>query len=463
MNKVLICQVLFFLLLVSCSREPIQTNPLIADQNCTKELMDPLTGDEVRVLAQHFSSNRVSEEDAMETAMDIIQLLDSNPITRVGGKRHLDNVSILTNKSFHIKDATKSGYSEVDKEDTLAYAVSFGDGLGYAILSADRRTDAILAVCSEGNPDTESVVQDTTSGAYFFYANLENFIEKQIEEAKDREDLYLADALAKIEADTLNVIASDDSLAGTKCIYYFTTSQYGAWSISGNLKPLVNLSWSQGVISPQGNVYNALCPVIDGKHAPVGCEAVAAAQVMAYWEYPSWYNWMAMKERPSAFYVSVAGQNDISRLLRDIGLGSGMKYKLSGSGTVDSKIVNYFRNVGYKSPGRIGGYNDTVIAESLNRGVPVMVGGYQSFFGTGGHEWIIDGYNTLQRTVTVTVRWRVLWWHNEYTYSYNEYCPQFHCNFGWGGRDNGYYNSKAFNTSNGSYNWWVNCIYDIVP
>lgn len=56
--------------------------------------------------------------------------------------------------------------------------------------------------------------------------------------------------------------------------------------------------------------------------------------------------------------------------------------------------------------------------------------------GSGGHAWIIDGYGYYQ------------------VHHYEEPTIQktlFHCDWGWGGEDNGYYLSDLFNTRYGDF------------
>ena len=52
------------------------------------------------------------------------------------------------------------------------------------------------------------------------------------------------------------------------------------------ISPLIETQWSQGVKDSEGNAYNLLSPVIDGRHCPSGCVAVAMAQVMNYHQWP---------------------------------------------------------------------------------------------------------------------------------------------------------------------------------
>ncbi len=52
------------------------------------------------------------------------------------------------------------------------------------------------------------------------------------------------------------------------------------------IAPLIGTQWSQGAKDEEGNAYNLLSPVIDGRHCPAGCVAVAMAQVMNYHQWP---------------------------------------------------------------------------------------------------------------------------------------------------------------------------------
>ena len=62
----------------------------------------------------------------------------------------------------------------------------------------------------------------------------------------------------------------------------------------------------------------------------------------------------------------------------------------------------------------------------------------------------------------------------EVVHSYYQYEQLVHCNYGWSGSDNGYYNTAAFDTNTGpitrsvegeSYNYQFNleCLYNINP
>ena len=63
---------------------------------------------------------------------------------------------------------------------------------------------------------------------------------------------------------------------------------------------------------------------------------------------------------------------------------------------------------------------------------------------SGGHAWVLDGIKSLRRKVT-----QINIFTNEVVDVSFQKKELVHCNFGWGGIDNGYYLSKAFNTVKG--------------
>ena len=216
------------------------------------------------------------------------------------------------------------------------------------------------------------------------------------------------------------------------------------------ISPLVPTSWNQ---SPN---YNDLCPYDASAcsgcnfHSPTGCVATAMAQIMYYWKWPGHgtgsnsyyssygllsadfgstnYNWGAMSPSAAGPYVDT--------LMYDAGVSVNMGYGSSESGAyvvggAPSSQAAFLNNFCYSAA--IGSIDrsssDAVflatIEGELDAGRPVI---YTGFGPVGGHAWVVDGYDASDN---------------------------FHCNFGWGGLDNGYYymdNIVPGPISNGSFN-----------
>ncbi len=196
------------------------------------------------------------------------------------------------------------------------------------------------------------------------------------------------------------------------------------------VKPLIATLWGQEA------PYNNACP----SQTLVGCVAVVLGQIMKYWEYPSkgngshsyyhstygslhadfgntTYDWDNM---PNVLTMgsSAAAKQAVSTLLYQCGVGVEMNYgpdiSLTGSSVVINALTSYFRypsnmSLVYKN---LDGYSDNswkaLLKDQLNHARPLYYAGQDRY----GHAFICDGYDNRD---------------------------YFHFNWGWYGRNNGYF------------------------
>ncbi len=188
----------------------------------------------------------------------------------------------------------------------------------------------------------------------------------------------------------------------------------------------------------QGSGWNALCPDDpDGpsNHALVGCVAVSMSQIMHYWSYPeqgsgshgynSWQYGYLSADFGDTFYDFENMPNNYGTLasqtlLYHAGVAVNMDYGADGSGawvvggnpSAYYAMKNYFlfdNSMDYIYPYQYStSQYRNILQDELDNNRPLIYRGYSS---DGGHAWNIDGYD-------------------------DEY---FHCNWGWGGYDNGYF------------------------
>lgn len=215
-------------------------------------------------------------------------------------------------------------------------------------------------------------------------------------------------------------------------------------------KVLTTADWSQGEVSNTGNVFNKLCPTMDGKHCYTGCVATATTILMHYHVnnntpgarttpvegavLPS-YEWEKGGKTINGFSLeghsydfknmpySSSGcksaskeiQDQIAQLHYDVGVALQMDYGTSGSSASTSNVIialgTYF---GYNKDNRLylrDGYSEEdwfdMVKNSIDNGCPVVYDGYE--IGGGGHCFIIDGYKNDNGAL------------------------QYHINLGWGG------------------------------
>ncbi len=199
--------------------------------------------------------------------------------------------------------------------------------------------------------------------------------------------------------------------------------------------PLLTTVWDQGCY------YDELCPADAAGpcgHAVTGCVATAMAQIMKYHNFPpqgvgehsytdpiygeqtvnfenTTYDWFSMPDS------AINNNTPIATLMYNSGVAVDMTYSSTGSGAYDYNIpgafLNYFNynpdiSLIYKS-----NYPDVedfknLLRADLDAHLPICYGGTNPT-GSGGHEFVCDGYTMSDGT--------------------------FHFNWGWSGFANGYY------------------------
>lgn len=415
-----------------------------------------LTENEVLALSYYYSGTHVSQEEATLTAQSIMDLLDSSKPTKSSVGRSISSVKPITKK-----EVVKTKAGDAEEIDTVAYVFNFSDDEGYTILSADRRTNSLLALVPEGNIDFEGDFNEDIlkTGLMVFYGNLEAAYNQQIKEAQDLQDSLISSALAKLNAN--NSIGTkaqllpvrpieDDPIGGGSSNQ--VTIEYGTPFYESYIPAMIPVRWGQD------NPYNLNTPVVNGLHCATGCGATAVAQLMAYWRYPSSYNWSVMM--PSSGNESLSTFQEISRLMYNVGVGINTRYQsASKSSSYFYDIPAYLSSIGYNA-GNYAAYNENSVRASLQNHRPVLIAAsaikheiyhkflifwekYDYTYYDEGHAWILDGIIRVKTPIyVVTNGIRKLDGYKTSTL--------VHCNFGWPELTvDGYYNWGVFNTNNG--------------
>lgn len=212
-------------------------------------------------------------------------------------------------------------------------------------------------------------------------------------------------------------------------------------SLPDSVGPLLTTTWNQG------QFYNALCPEdVDGPdgHTQTGCVAIAMAQIINYWSYPSHgrgthsYNSndnILTVNFEESFYdfdnmpVSLTAESTgeqieaVARLIYDCGVAANMLYSSNESSAItgDARggFINFFKYSPNLSYAQKFYYTEDewneLFKEDLATGNPIYVN-------NSNHSFICDGYNVD---------------------------GFFHFNFGWGGLSDGWYLMSAVNDDEG--------------
>lgn len=180
---------------------------------------------------------------------------------------------------------------------------------------------------------------------------------------------------------------------------------------------------------------------------PAGCTTIATAQLLTYFKDKSpsrfgindedaWNYIERVTELPNPSDSLTVAKDYTSTFVKSVADGIGVEYNFLGSGGTFATPVaanSYLRSLGYNSYKYLGyttGDENRVI-RSINKNRPVLMSalcvslrGLSKFL--SGHTWVVDGY------ISSSV-------HSHYF---------VHCSYGWGGRSDGWYYYKIFNSEN---------------
>lgn len=202
-----------------------------------------------------------------------------------------------------------------------------------------------------------------------------------------------------------------------------------------DVQPLLGeISWDQG------EPYNLDCPEMEGGRAVTGCLATAMAMVMKYHGYPvkgngsysyvtqsgitcsfdygnTTFDWDNMLPQYENVQYTEEQAKAVAELMYACGVSINMEYSPAESGAafilIGDALINHFnynRNLGFVLRDYFTSEEwMNMLKRELNEKRPVLYGGTSL---TGGHEFVIDGYDKDNLV---------------------------HVNWGWGGIANGYF------------------------
>lgn len=384
---------------------------------CTQVTMSDLSVQaEADVAAMKELPKYRTYEEALAVAQDAMEMLGENSTTRSGRPRciNTDDVQYIVNTS-----TTRSS----SEPDTLMYVFNYEDNAGFAVVSANRATEELIAVTEQGN---YAAAEETDNEGFNMYMNMaENYI-----------------ATASLES--LTSLNDPGTLADFQVVTIKT--------VLTNYGPFVTVKWGQGY------PYNLYCFDTDENQALAGCVATAIAQVLSYYKHPASiqiiyelpaYNqaldWADIcAHRVSSTCLSCTSHSaQIGRLFRQIGFYVSMDYGTTVS-TAWTEDARYAFNVFGYTCGSYQPYSTSIAINSLSQNQIVLMRGYDADRNTG-HAWVLDGYQyvRIDKTEYTKPEGSDLWIKGQ---THSSYAAYNHLNWGWDGDCNGYYLTTVYDT-----------------
>ena len=397
------------------------------------------------VQANDFMERELSNKVSLNQAL----VYAENSINGIGTSTRSTSRKVKSSEIFVAKPSTRSAESE----EVSFYLINYEDNEGFAMVSTDSRTTPVYAYSDEGNLTTmdleiNPLYKIFMDGAVPYYEyEIANYSTYGI---GDRLPIELPDTLDDPRPTYVD---------GIFC--YINTD-----TVSVSENAYITTLWHQKepynfCLRNDGNNYN--------NNYHMGCVPVAAAQIMAYHEWPASYggytfNYTTMKsEEVSTTDTPAAIQ--ASRLMERFGVAANINYNANEENTGVSPERTRTTLVGF-------GYNCSSVEDfasykvrySINNELPVLMFGYD---GQGdnplGHAWVIDAYQYSYKMIK--------YYHSEFPYSLyksdiSEIATYFRCNPGWKDEivPRPYLLSTNFDFGFGAvYNYNRKIIYDIEP
>ena len=227
------------------------------------------------------------------------------------------------------------------------------------------------------------------------------------------------------------------------------------WELSGYKGTQVACNWGQG------EPYHLMMPMISAnKHAYAGCGAVAVAQILYHYGYPSSIDgyaldWNKISKHRSIYSCDTTVYPAIARLFERLNSQNYLQATVRGSSgtfTNTNRITPTFQSLGYSCVAEADYSAVSLLKAIMTDGRPVMVfgmshrtpkyilGKVSGYDYSDGHYWVCDRVMTYKQKIE-TYNWSILL-RTDYEYLY-----YVHCNWGWDGSHNGYFLPNEFDAA----------------
>lgn len=454
--------------------------------------------DETQVSIEEAKQQALNVANQMLEAEELKPVLFASTSHKISTPISIEDVWLL-----NLDNNTQSGVSMFRKREedhTDFYIIHYSDNRGYALVSGDKRVPGVLVYNSSGRLDSIS----NPGQAIMFHA-IENYVKQQKELYEEEKDSLKKLTIARIIRKNASILPHETGTGFRKHPSYkdltdcFGRGQKGVIKeivkdekfSTLTKKPLIKTLWDQ--LGEYNRFINVPCDNRYGYNpylkAPVGCVAVAIAQIMSYHKKPHIFkgremHWEDMvRIDPTDMFSSIdnfsvsrntTAVTDIQYLLAKLGDPDMLNMNYScedGSGSNISKAIKTLQSLGYQADGNIDFNKDIVISNILNN-KPIYISGcafrHNIRYGflnlnkrtiyNECHAWILDGYNKIERSYTRYLKSDCISEPMRWGTIVTEKTEYVHCNFGWGGRNNkgndsrdatGWYKIGLFNTNLG--------------
>lgn len=473
------------ILLLSCNKQ-LETKPT-SDVPSTPDDALVLTAEEIKRLPLFETTYTLTPEEILAHALRVVEDM---PIEEAGTKSASVGRQAILSDSLTVGTCseTRAGGSSIEAK---IYVVNFDGEAGYALIAGDKRIHStILAYAGTGNLSLDT----DNPGMQIYLENLKGYVADEISqvEALRGDSIYLSlqrrygfgnAPLAAETSKNYNPGPDYDNrpgMPGTSPDNPWGTPAGSHWQVVYNghewywapvdqilspnsfyeygrlpiTYPMLRSQWYQ--FWP----YNSVVAQRNSSYVS-GCIATAMAQIMYYHRKPATYLWSQFafttqsgmshgNNSVNAPHIwenkSAAAINNIGKLMDDLGKAAKLTYQTNLTVGYSTNVPAAFRQFGYRS-GELLDFNVATATNNLKQNLPIYVSGSNPAQAVG-HAWVVDG---LEQVASYNREYRDCYYRGEWVgyllvmtpnYWVNE--TYYHVNWGWAGRDDGWYTAGSF-------------------
>lgn len=418
------------------------TNDSSLDTAVNERNVVSLSLEETKVIDIEENGTSISEDIALQKAISLFNGVMSKSVQPT----QLDCRTYWI-KRFSNQSMTRSASNESDSIPLFLIRQNSGHSV---LVSGDKRIPEILAFS-----DNQLSMEKTGTALDIFIERLPVFINKTIDDFESKYDSLLCSVQRKNGYKTLRASSTGLPLSRLEEIV-------SPWTTVYSYASLLNVEWGQDY--PYNQTLDKILCSGSLVFPPVGCVAVAIAQILSFHKYPPVLdgknlNWVEMTKAPNANSLSAIYQTQIASLMKSVAEGVDMEFGCNGSGASITNAKAFLSQIGYNSD-NIVEYNKDNVISSIQNSRPFYMEGSGP---EGRHAWVIDGAKKQDRYITQYIyeykgnnpkpsdpinpaEWTLK--SESTTHQEDEYV---HCNYGYEGMYDGYYHHGVFNLQDDSY------------
>lgn len=396
------------------------------------------------VANKQASPYAVSEEEALTHLDAFMSIIGASETRSV--QRKIKNIQTI--KYSNVSVDTRTNESEVDN---LLYVVEFDNGQGSAVLGADRRVDNVFAVLesgvlSVGDFEGTDVRCDDEKLEMFLVKLIVNEAVDQVNESN--QSTVNSSPKPLLPLDTLELSTDICDYVDVRNVYNYVA-------------PMLRTKWNQS--EPFNEKFPMTSDHNTTEYKPyAGCGAIAMAQLMVYHRLSNtvtlngnkyYYDDLALFTYDNIDNVINNDYlaNQLQYFIYDVAEEMNSKYYPEGTSTSSLDAARVMRKVGFHNVLTIINDED-IIKEMIDDGRPVYLRGADDMDTNNlndnvGHCWILDGRICYSTTTYIVTKRDGVVVDREVFYS-SPVHDYVHCNFGWGGEYDGYYNYNIYDVCN---------------